>query len=269
MPPCNFAIFHIMFEQERMIGRIQRQVLSNPSIRVCFLSGSYGRRTEDDYSDIDVALVFRDKSSRDMAWRERAVFVKDVMPYVPVKAFDGEHIRPFLYISLFSNGSKVDWRFETESELKPNPWDANIRILKDNSGWGETFQQASAYLAFPQPRITAEELAALDNQFWVMFWDALRLLKRGDIDKPFTIYLEMLQFTLPSLLRALPPEDDARRGLLIMDYGRDAKKNRKQMAALLDAYLAARSAIISRYNLAFFPNQGFETEIKRLVQKLV
>ncbi len=258
-----------MFEQERMIGRIQRQVLANPSIRVCFLSGSYGRRAEDAYSDIDVALVFRDESSRDMAWREREKFVKDIMPYVPVKAFDGEHVRPFLYISLFSNGSKVDWRYETEDTLKPNPWDANIRILKDNSRWGETFQNASAYLAFPQPRITAEELTALDNRFWVMFWDILRLLKRGDTDKPFTIYLELLYFTLPSLLRILPAEDTAHQGLLAAGYGRDAQKNRKQMAALLDAYLAARSAIISRHNLTFFPNQGFETEIKRLVQKLV
>ncbi len=258
-----------MFEQERMIGRIQRRVLAEPSVRVCFLSGSYGRRTEDAFSDIDVALVFRDESGRNIAWRGREAFVNDVMPYVPVKAFDGDHIRPYFYISLFSNGSKVDWRYETEDTLKPNPWDANIRILKDNNGWGDTFQNASACLAFPQPRITVEELSALDNQFWVMFWDILRLLKRGDTDKPFAIYLELLYATLPPLLRVLPAEDTTRQGLLVAGYGRDAQKNRTQMVSLLDAYLAARSAIISRHNLAFFPNQGFESEIKRLVQKLI
>ena len=108
-----------------------------------------------------------------------------------------------------------------------------------------------------------------DNQFWVMFWDILRLLKRGDTDKPFAIYLELLYATLPPLLRVLPAEDTTRQGLLVAGYGRDAQKNRTQMVSLLDAYLAARSAIISRHNLAFFPNQGFESEIKRLVQKLI
>ena len=76
------------------------------------------------------------------------------------------------------------------------------------------FKTASAYLAFPQPRITADELNALDNRFWIMFWDTLRLLKRGDTDKPFTIYLELLQSILPPLLRILPAEDVAHQGLL-------------------------------------------------------
>ncbi len=258
-----------MFEQERMIGRIQRRVLANPAVRVCFLSGSFGRQTADDFSDIDVALVYSDETARDWAWRDRETFVKEIMPYVPLKAFDGQFVRPFLYITLFSNGSKVDFRFETQETLQPNPWDAQIRLLKDNSGWGAEFQRACERLAFPQPRITVEELTALDNQFWVKYWNVLRLLARGDVERPFPIYLQLLDFTLPTLLRLLPPDDAARRGLLVVAYGRDPQDNRRRLADLLNAYLAARSVIIGRYNLHFFPNQGFESEIKRLVNKLV
>jgi hypothetical protein len=34
--------------------------------------------------------------------------------------------------------------------------------------------------------------------------DIYRLLRRGDHDKPFSIYLELLYFILPDLLQLLP-----------------------------------------------------------------
>jgi hypothetical protein len=257
-----------MFEQERVIGRLQRRVLAESSILACFLSGSFGRKADDDYSDIDIALVYADEEARNSGWGNRNEFVKSVMPYVPLKAFDGGHVRPYLYITLLSNGSKLDYRYESTDSLAPNPWDSQIRILKDSDSWAERYQAESARLSKPQPAISSSELIDLDQRFWVMYWDALRLLARGDYDKPFTIYLELLSFTLPTLLNVLPPGDPAREGLLSAFYSRDARATAEHFAGLVEAYLAARSAIVQRYHLQPVGNQAFESEILRHIQKL-
>jgi predicted nucleotidyltransferase len=256
-----------MFEQERVIGRLQRRVLAEASIIACFLSGSYGRRADDDYSDIDVALIYADDFARDRGWAAREEFAKSVMPYVPLKAFDGGHIRPNFYLTLLSNGSKIDYRYESAESIAPNPWDSQIRILKDSDGWAERYQADSARLSKPQPAISSSDLIELDQRFWVMYWDALRLLARGEYDKPFPIYLEILSLILTSLLNVLPPGDPAREGLINADYSRDTKATVKHFADLMGAYLAARQAIVQRYHLQPVGDQAFESEIRRNIQK--
>ncbi len=257
-----------MFEQERVIGRLQRRVAAVPSLLACFLSGSYGRRAEDDYADLDVALVFSSESQRDIAWNERHEFAQSVMPYVPIKAFDAEHIRPYFYVTLFANGSKVDYRYEVAPDLSPDPWDGQIRILKDTDKWAEKYQITSSQMSKAQPAISSSELSLLDQRFWVMYWDVLRLLARGDSDKPFTIYLELLSFTLPPLLRILPSDDPAHQRLLNAIYNRDIASTLQHLSELLDAYLEARSTIVKKNHLQFVVDQSFESEIQRLVQRL-
>jgi hypothetical protein len=258
-----------MFEQERFIGRLQRHVQSENSIIACFLSGSFGRRLEDDYSDLDIVLVYADEAARDRGWQQRREFVRTVMPYVPARSFDADHVRPFFHIALYSNGTKTDYRFEVQGHLEPDPWDRDIRIVKDTGAWAEAFQAASARLAPPQPYLSTDELTALDNRFWVMFWDVLRLLKRGDSDKPFTIYLELLHFSLPPLLRVLPPEEPTRQGLLTAAYSQDTAATARQLGRLLDAYLAARAAVVQRQRLLFTPDRAFENEMRRLIKRLI
>ncbi len=255
-----------MFEQDRTLVRLQQRVLAERAIAASFLSGSFGRRVEDAYSDLDVALVFADAARRDMAWTDRRAFAQSVLPYVPAKSFDGEHVRPFFHIALYSNGAKVDYRYETKESLRPNPWDRDIRILKDD-GWLAQFQAESARVPWPQPYLTADELTALDNRFWVMFMDVFRLLKRGDYDKPFTVYLELLHFTLPLLLRALPPEEPARQQLLRASYSQDTQETAVHIANLLTAYLAARAAVIRRFDLGFVVDDRFETAVQQLIKR--
>lgn len=256
-----------MFEQDRVLVRLQQRVLGEAAIAACFLSGSFGRRMEDAYSDLDVALVYANESQREQAWANRHEFVRSIVPFVGVKSFDAVHVRPFLHIALYSNGAKVDYRYETKETLQPNPWDRDIRILKDDAGWAEQFQAASAQTAMPQPRLTAAELEAIDERFWVMFMDVYRLLKRGDCDKPFTIYLELLQFTLPPLLRVLPPEEPARQALLRTSFSNDTEQTLNQLAGLLQAYVAARTAVIRRFHLPLIPKDSFESAVRRLIQK--
>ena len=257
-----------MFEQERLIGRLQRRVMDEPDISACFLSGSFGRRASDPYSDLDVTLIFPDNASKVRAWRNRVQFAKSIMPYISLKSFDGVHIRPYFHNVLFANGSKVDIRFEDQNSLTPNPWDSQIRILKDTAGWAEDFQMKSSHQALSQASMNNQELMLLDQRFWVMFWDILRLLARGDADKPFSIYLELMHFTIPPLLQALPPEIPARTNLIEAYFSQNAEATASHMKALLNAYIAARSAVVQRYHLQFSSDQSFESQIQRLVDRL-
>lgn len=257
-----------MFEQDRVIFRLQQHVLRERDILVCFLAGSFGRNTQDAFSDLDVALVFADYPRREAAYANRRSFVREVLPYVPARSFDAEHVRPYFHIALYSNGAKVDYRYETQEELQPNPWDRKIRLLKDTGGWGENFQAQAALLpaTLPQSTITAEALSKLDSRFWVMFMDVYRLLLRGDHDKPFSIYLELLYFTLPELLRLLPPEDPAHQRLIQVHYTTETKPTLRHLKGLFEAYLEARSAVVRRHRLAFIPDTAFENEIRRRVK---
>lgn len=257
-----------MFEQDRVIVRLQQYLMRDESVVACFLSGSHGRRAEDDYSDLDVVLVFGSDSQREAAWSRRRQLVEQAMPYVPAKSFDAEHIRPFFHIALYSNGAKVDYRFETQTEIQPSFWDKDIRILKDSPDkWAEQFQTSATYAPLVQPRLSSDELKRLDERFWVMFMDVFRLLLRGDSDKPFTIYLELLYFTLPPLLHVLPPEDPSRAPLQQAYFGKDTAVTRQNLAHLLENYVAARTAVIRRLSLSFTVNSAFENQIRQLVQK--
>lgn len=257
-----------MFEQERFIGRLQRHVLTDSTLVACFLVGSFGRRTEDAYSDVDVNLIYTDEAARDVAWSRRRTLVSDVMPYVAVKSYDATHVDPHLHITLYSNGTKADFLFDTQAGHAPSPYEREIRILKDTNGWAEQHQAASARLAIPQPYLSTDELTAIDDRFWGTAWDVLRYLKRGDVDKPFVFYLRLLNFALPPLLATLPPEDPAHQGLLRAHYSSDAQATARGVADLVDAYLAARSAVVRRQNLAFTANTAFESEIRRHVDRL-
>jgi hypothetical protein len=261
--------FWLMFEQDRVIVRLQQRVMQEADILVCLLTGSYGRRQADAYSDLDVLLLFENEEKRATAYERRRSFVQSVLPYVPAKAFDADHVRPFLHIALYSNGTKVDYLYETQAALRPSPWLRESRLLKDTAGWGEHFQAEAAKVAptMTLPSITAEALAALDDRFWVMFWDTFRLLLRGDHVKPFPIYLQFAYFTLTELLHLLPPEEPAHQGLIQAEFSHNTTATLGHMRRLFAAYLEARTAVVRRHSLVFEPNRSFETAVQRLIEK--
>lgn len=252
-----------MFEQDRVLLRLQQRVITEEEILACFLSGSYGRGTQDAYSDLDVVLVFADEDTREVAYKNRRAFVRSVLPYVPACSFDAVHVRPYLHVALYSNGAKVDYRYEAKDSLRPSYWDREIRILKDTAGWAESFLRAGLQLsgAKPLPTVNDTQMAALDERFWIMFMDVYRLVLRGEFDKPFPIYLRLLNFTLPELLHLLPPEEPARGDLIGVAYQRDTKATVEHLRDLLTAYLSAREAIIRRHRLHYQPNLALEREL--------
>lgn len=257
-----------MFEQDRMLGRIQRRVNEDPDIFACFLSGSYGRRANDPFSDLDVTLVYDDEYKRERGWRDRVQFAKSIMPYISLKSFDAVHARPFLHIVLFANGSKVDFRFEDKTTIEPDPGDGQIRILKDTGDWAEGYQARCKQLPFPQPTMGAQELSRLDSRFWVMLWEVLRLLARGDLQKALPIYLELLHFTIPSLLQVLPPDIPERSALVNVQFTQNRPLTAEHLQDLLEAYVAARGLIVAKFHLPMDFDRSFEGQMRRLIDKL-
>lgn len=254
-----------MFEQDRVNGRFQRRVQAEPGIRACFLLGSHGRVTTDEYSDIDALLVFATAALRSDAWRNRKSFVESIMPYVALKLF-----APTEYDlqAVYSNGTQLDLRYAVQDELAPAPDYRHMRLIKDSGGWGAQFQAACAREPWTRPTLTRADLEAIDSQFWVRLWEVLRQLQRGDAPRPFQTYLTLLNKTIPPLLAALPDDDPTRQALVEVGYGGDTAVATANLAALLDQYLAARDSINRTYNLQFFPDRGFENEFKRLVARL-
>lgn len=249
--------------------RLQQRVLSDRDIVACFLSGSYGRRQEDGHSDLDIGLLFESEEAREAAWQMRRRFVNSILNYVPVKSFDAVHVRPYFHAALYSTGTKADFRFETKASLQPNPFDKDLRIIKDSKGWVEQYQVQCTTLGTPMPRISADTLLAVDERFWVMFWDTLRLVLRGDFDKPFTIYLELLHYTLPPLLNQLQPGAPVRVALQTAYFDTTPNPTRQHLKRLLDTYIAARNQIVRDQHLDIQIDTKFENALQQLLSKQI
>jgi hypothetical protein len=257
-----------MFEQDRFIVRLQQSVAREADIVACFLAGSYGRRTEDAYSDLDVVLVFADEGARDQAWADRHAFARSVLPYVPARSYDAGAAGEHLHSALYGNGARVDYRYVAQDTLRPEPAYREIRILKDTAGWAEAYQADAARVRPTRERVEAATLEQIDNRFWVTFFEVYRQLLRGDADRPFVVYVRLLAGTIPPLLEALPPEDPAYQGLLHAYYDSgDVAGTIAHLQRFLDAYLAARSAVIRRHTVGFVPDSTFERGIQRLLER--
>lgn len=256
-----------MFEQDRLLVRLQQKVVSSRDVAACFLSGSYGRRQADSYSDIDMVLIFRSEDAKAAAWQKRRSFAQEISPYVPVKSFDADHVRPFFHIALYSTGTKIDFRYESKESLTPNPWDRDLRILIDENGFLEAYQTQSAQISRPALPITAEQLLKIDQRFWVMFWDVFRQVLRGEFDKPYPIYLQLLHYTLPPLIEQLPTGTPVRHQLLIANFSQQLDITRSHLSQLMSAYVDARNKIVQDQHLDIEFDQKFETAVQQLVKR--
>jgi hypothetical protein len=176
---------------------------------------------------------------------------------------------PNFHIALYSNGAKVDYQFEIMSNLDYFAGDENIRLLKDEIGWADHAQsiQTVPQKVIEKPLVSSIMLTDLDNRFWVMYMDVYRLLLRGDFDKSYPIYLELLHFTVPQMIGLLPVSSQARKNLIHAFFSQDAQNTLKHLRELLPAYQTARSEIINLHDLSFIKNINFEREITTLIQK--
>ncbi len=256
-----------MYEQDRFIVRLRQQINSNPAIVAAWLGGSYGRNQPDPFSDLDITLVFADSDARDRAWAQRASFCKNILAYVAAKSQDHpqyEHRHNVLY----ANGTLADVGFFAAPDLQPRHQDGDIKILKDSAdSLAATQQMRSAALGARRIVVNSADLQTLDDSFWIQFWDVYRVVRRGDTEKPFIGYVQLLADTLPKLTAWLLPNSPERQQLIHLQYTLDPNSTRSHLQALITAYRAARSAVIKQNMLDFQVDGAFEREIDRVLQK--
>ena len=138
-----------MFEQERTLSRLQQRLQRDVTLYACFLAGSFGRRDQDPYADLDVFLVYPSKAAQELAFLGRIELAESILPYVPAKTWENPRF-PALMSTLYANGSKIDLTFAVRDELRPAPFFSQIAILKDTDDWAVEFARRST-LTSPTP----------------------------------------------------------------------------------------------------------------------
>ena len=223
--------------------------------------------SNDSYSDLDLILIFSSNENRDRAYAERRNFIRSILPYLSAKSFDASHVKPYMHVALYSNGAKVDISFETV-DLQPSFQLRDLRILKDSEGWAADFLEVCAAQppSIERSAAAAAALSDLDERFWIMFMDVYRLLLRGDHDKPFPIHLQLIYFTIPTLLDLLPQEHPARQALIDIHYSKDTTATLSHLRRLMTAYMGAREAVVKQHQLYFSIDAGFERELLKKIE---
>ena len=249
-----------MFEQERVLTRLQLRVNRDGGIVVCLLGGSFGRRAADGYADLNVLLGFDGPAGRQQAWEARTAFAASVLPYVACTARDEqEGLR-----ALYGNGALVTYAYHLASDLRDL---GGVRVLKAPAGWPEPDPTPAPAAALPPP--TSQTLADLDAAFWPTFWNILRRTLRGENERPFPAYVQLLHDALPPLLDWLPAGHPLRTDLIQRRYGTDAAGNAAELQRLLTSYRQARDAVIAVHRLDYRPDPRLENELLRLLARLI
>lgn len=252
-----------MFEQERFIVRLRQRILEDRTIEGCWLGGSFGRNGADGYSDVDITLLFSDDASRDHAWKTRQTFCQSLLVYVPAKSMDIKET-PYHHVTLYSNGTLADFFYASRETVQPNARYGQIKILKDTADqWVAQFQQRCVFLSPLAPSISAEQLRQIDDQFWIDFWDVYRHLLRGNPEKSFASYLQLMANSLPPLLALLPTDHTAYRNLVNLHYSLNVPTTIAHCKALFQNYRAARTAIVERLKLSYTADQAFERSLEK------
>lgn len=254
-----------MYEQDRFVVRLRQRLSSERTIIAAWFFGSFGRNVADPYSDLNICLVYRDENDRAAAWAQRREFGQSILAYVSAKSVDSAENQ---HSVLFDSGTLAHFRYESQTSLRPSPADREIKILKDRSeGWAMQYQQQCQFASLQMGMMTTSTMVALDDQFWVQFWNVYRQIRRGATQTSFAGYIHLLASTVPPLLQALPLEHAAYQALIAAQFSRDARATLAHLRQLLSAYLAARSAVVAKYRLDFRPNSTFERNIERALKK--
>lgn len=254
-----------MFEQERTLNRLQQRVGLIPGLTAAFLVGSRGGRGAHADADFDVVMVYRSLTGKEAARYSWPTMAAELLPYVAAIVHQAAS-NPDHLIALFANGAKFDLYFYAEEEVSPHPRFQSIRILHDTASWAQDLTSRSAALTLiERPVISDQQLADLDRQFWTGIWEVARLTRRGEVDRPFPIFVDLLNKAIAPLLAVLPADAPVAQALAEINFSRQPVDNRAMVQQLIPRYQAARSAVVENLQLSFQPHEAVERELVKLI----
>lgn len=177
-----------MQARDQTLSNIVAWAMENDDIRVVLLTSSLVNPLApvDDFSDLDIELVFRENAPyvNDNSWVGR--FGRPIaMVEEDETCFDGVHAMKMV---LYADQVKVDFKLFNEAAFSeavhssdlPEDWDIGYTVLVDKDGLTNSLQ-APTYRVSIIRQPTAKRFAQLLNDFW---WDTTyvaKCLARGDL----------------------------------------------------------------------------------------
>lgn len=160
----------------------------NPDIRAVLLTSSLVNpyAPVDDFSDLDVELVFENRASYELGNEWIGLFGDPIsMIEEDDSVFEGKHAMKMV---LYKDHVKVDFKLyqvsefieEINEENLPEDWDVGYKVLLDKDNLTKNLKPPT-YQSIMIQKPTEKEFQQLVNNFW---WDTTyvaKCLKRGDI----------------------------------------------------------------------------------------
>lgn len=155
-------------DRDRLKNRLIRLVKEDEEILGCFFSGSIGKKTEDNYSDIDARIIVKDNINLK---RKQVEIIRAIGKYLFIEKLEEKssiiHYDTFIKLDLF---------VYTVEDLTPSIWMKNIAIVKD-FGLLEDLSKKSQSLSYS---ITQKEFDELINNYYADYFELYRCWKREE-----------------------------------------------------------------------------------------
>ncbi|WP_284462929.1 AadS family aminoglycoside 6-adenylyltransferase [Chryseobacterium sp.] len=174
--------------REEKLEQIIQWAEENPDVRAVLLTSSLVNpyAPVDNFSDLDVELVFESRSAYEVNNEWIRLFGEPIsMIEENDTVFDGKHAMKMV---LYKDHVKVDFKLyqvsefceEVKEERLPEDWDLGYKVLVDKDGLTKDLK-APTYQTIMIHKPTEQDFKQLFNDFW---WDTTyvaKCLKRGDI----------------------------------------------------------------------------------------
>ena len=174
--------------REEKLEQIIHWAENNPDIRAVLLTSSLVNpyAPVDDFSDLDVELVFENRTSYESGNEWIRLFGEPIsMIEENDSVFDGKHAMKMV---LYKDHVKVDFKLyqvsefveEINEDTLPEDWDVGYKVLIDKDDLTKNLKPPT-YQSIMIQKPSEKEFQQLINDFW---WDTTyvaKCLKRGDI----------------------------------------------------------------------------------------
>jgi Streptomycin adenylyltransferase len=225
------SIDRLRRHKERLIAACETG-WGEPDILGMAIAGSFVDGTPDEYSDLDLRIVLRDRSLESVFSR-REELARNCGPLVA--GFTGEHVgEPHLFITLYEDLLHVDFLFMELAEAPERNDGRQVVVL-----W-ERDREVAAALSRPYAPNPEEQLSYVESRFWTWTWYIQSKILRGEIWEAVSalnFVRDAVLFRLLAMRRGIRFRGARHASDLLGDYAMSLERTQASLGkrALLDA----------------------------------
>lgn len=166
-------------DHQRVLSALIARFENTAGVSGLFVSGSTARQSMDQYSDIDLGIVYESDESRELAWSDR--WEGSLEPWF--HRFDADHIKPYFVIYLFEPCVKADINFYTLADLPPcegAPYEVVVSREDVLDDWCNRTNDEAVKIRESRPIVSSEDLIHDDERVWAWLVYASQHTLRGE-----------------------------------------------------------------------------------------